>query len=474
MTEKQHYDLIVIGGGPAGEKGAARAAYNKKRVALIEQAEVLGGTVLSAGIPAKALREAALSFSGFRKRDMFGVDLQYQGEVDVQTFMRHEREVRTAAQNASAINMQKHGVERYRGIASFVDAHTIAVDCAPDHIEITGDYILIATGSRPFRPSHFPFHHPRLFDATTILSMHTLPRRLAIIGGGIIGSEFAGIFGALGIEVHLVHSQDRFFSFADHEISDLLFQSLTDMDGMNLHLSTRVETIEVTDDRRQLLLQLNSGEQLSVDTVLASTGRIGNTEGLNLTAVGVNVSKRGHIAVNEFGQTAVSHIYAAGDVIGFPALASTSIEQARTAATHAFQSTGSPTAPPIHIPYGLWTVPEVSMVGETEQSLQAKNQPYIVGRAYYNENPRGMVLGEKYGLLKLIFEPETLKLLGAHIIGQSATDLIAIAASGLQVGADCYHFLHIYFNLPSLAVMYQTAAYDALGKHDLQQAAKLK
>jgi NAD(P) transhydrogenase len=455
-----HYDLIVIGSGPAGEKGAARAAYEGKSVALIEMASVLGGSVASQGVPTKTLRETALNICGFQKRDVYGVDIQYKDKLDIQTFMYHEREVRTAVQSGVALNLERHHIHRYAGVASFDDAHTIRITSSPGEITINGDVILIATGSKPVRPPIFPFDHPNIYDSSTILDMHRLPRSLTVVGGGIVGCEFACLFGALGIEVNLIHTQERLFPFVDHEISNLLLESMEAM-GLNRYLPDRVQAVQTSPDRTEIKVILESGAQIVTEAVLAAVGRSSNTENLRLENAGVQAGKRGLLEVNEFYQTEIPHIYAAGDVIGFPALSSTSMEQGRQAVTHAFQFDYR-MASANSIPFGIWTIPEISMVGETEQSLQAKGQAYIVGRARYNQNPRGMVLGDKLGLLKLIFSASDLRLLGVHIIGQEACELIGTGLIAIETQATAQNFINLCFNFPSLSDMFKYAAYDAL------------
>jgi NAD(P) transhydrogenase len=455
-----HYDLIVIGSGPAGEKGAARAAYEGKSVALVEMASVLGGTVASQGVPTKTLRETALNISGFQKRDVYGVNLQYKDKLDIQTFMYHEREVRTAVQTGVALNIERHHIHRYAGTASFEDAHTIRIASSPGEITIQGNVILIATGSRPVRPPTFPYDHPKVYDSSTILNMHKLPKSLTVVGAGIVGCEFACLFGALGIEVNLIHTQERLFPFVDHEISDLLLESMKEM-GMHLYLPDRVEAVRTSPDREEIQVILQSGGKIVTEALLAAVGRSSNTENLQLEKAGLHAGKRGLLEVNEFFQTEVPHIYAAGDVIGFPALSSTSMEQGRQAVTHAFQLNYR-MASANSIPFGIWTIPEISMVGETEQTLQAKGQAYIVGRARYNQNPRGMVLGDQHGLLKLIFSADDLHLLGVHIVGQEACELIGTGLIAIETQATALNFINLCFNFPSLSDMFKYAAYDAL------------
>lgn len=458
-----YYDLLVIGSGPAGEKGAARAAYEGKRVAMVEGSPVMGGAMDIQGVPAKTLREAALDLSGVLKRGLYGVDLRYPKDLDVQTFLYHERQVQSTIQEMVAANMARHGVQVYQGWASFEDLHHLHIAGEDGETVIGGDVILIATGSRPLRPPSFPFHHPSVYDSSTILNLRRLPRDLIVVGGGIVGCEFACLFSALGLPVHLVHSQEELFPFVDREIAGLLRDSMRAM-GITLHLGSRVNQTTVEEGSPEVRVALSSGQEIHSEALLASVGRASNTEKLRLENAGVQVGERGLIKVNEFFQTNVPHIYAAGDVIGFPALTSTSMEQGRMAVTHAF-GFHYPLTPAGHIPYGIWTIPEISMVGETEETLRARGQKYLTGRVRFNRNPRGLVLGEDHGLLKLLFSADDLKLLGVHIIGQEACELVATGLLALETGATAYNLINLCFNFPSLADMYKYAAYDALGEY---------
>ena len=462
----EHYDLIVLGSGPAGEKGAVRAAYEGKRVALVEMASVLGGTATSSGIPAKALRETALAISGLRGRQITGLDLRYTPELDIQTFMFQERQVQTAVQSSVAINLERHHVRRYVGQAAFDDPHTIRVACNPGDVTITGDVIMIATGARPVRPPSFPWHHPKVYDATTILTMHQLPRQLTVVGGGVVGCEFACLFAALGISVTLIHSQPYLFPFVDHEISNVLQQAMQAM-GMQLLLPDRLIETNIAANGKEIAVVLGSGMRLVTDALLVAVGRVSNTDTLHLERAGIEVGSQGRIQVNQSYQTEVPHIYAVGDVIGFPALASTAMEQGRLAVTHAF-SLPYRSDTRDHVPYGIWTIPEISMVGETEQTLQNKQVPYIVGRAQYQRNARGMVLADRVGLVKLIFSERDLTLLGIHIIGEDACELIGLGLLALETHATAYQLIDLCFNFPSLTEMYKYAAYDALGTYRTQ------
>jgi len=465
MTE--HFDLIVLGSGPAGEKGAVRAAYEGKRVALIESNSVLGGTATHSGVPTKSLRETALAIAGLRSRQLTGLTLQYTPELTIQTFMAHQRRVQMAVQSGVGVNLERHGVHRYVGAASFVDPHTISITSHPGELAITGDVILIATGARPVRPPNFPWHHPHVYDATTILTMHRLPPHLTVVGGGVVGCEFACLFAALGIPVTLIHSQEHLFPFVDHEVSHLLREALDAM-GIQLVLSDRVVETRIAADGSELAVELRSGVRIITQALLVAVGRMSNTDSLQLERAGVTLGPRGQIPVNKQYQTEVPHIYAAGDVIGSHALASTAMEQGRQAVTHAFGFNYRMHTPD-HVPYGIWTIPEISMVGETEETLQANGVPYIVGRAQYQRNARGMVLADPIGLLKLIFSASDLRLLGIHIIGEAACELIGLGMLALETQATAHTLIDLCFNFPSLTDMYKYAAYDALGIFRSQQ-----
>ena len=462
MKAEVDYDLIVIGGGPAGEKGAARAAYFGKKVALVEMTPVLGGASASATIPSKTLRETALIISGLRQRGLYGVDLSYKEELDVGTFLFRERHVRAAVQTAVADNMDRHQVDRLTGQATFIDAHTLRVASVNSETIIAAEVILIATGSRPVRPAFFPFDHPQVYDADTIFNMSQLPQTMTIVGAGVVGCEFACLFATLGIAVDLVHAGDTLFPFIDHEITENLAHSMQAM-GIKLHWSEKVTEIVTANGSQALRIVLGSGRAVSTEALLVAVGRASNTEHLALDKAGIRVGPRGLIAVNSWYQTTVPHIYAAGDVIGFPALASTAMEQARIAVGHAFQLTNQRELPNL-MPYGIWTIPEISTVGATEQKLQAEQTPYVVGRTRYANNPRGLMLGEAHGLLKLLFSAPDGRLLGVHIIGQEACELISIGLTALVAGMNVYHLVNLCFNYPSLSDLYKYAAYDALDK----------
>ena len=458
MTET--YDLIVLGSGPAGEKGAAQAAYFGKRVAIVEKASVLGGAAANTGtLPSKTLRESALHLTGFRHRGLFGLDVHLNEKVSARDFLYRAGHVTEKERERIARNIERHGIDLYKGTASFVDAHTVSIaggDAAASVIE--GGVIMIATGSHPFRPPNLPFDDPRVYDSDTILTIDDMPGTLVVAGGGVIGCEYACMFAALDVKVSLIEGRDRLIGFMDRQISESLAQSMAEL-CIALHLG---DTIEAVDCEGPLTMRLASSREIEADALLAATGRSGNTANLGLEGIGVELGSRGTITVNEKYQTALPHIYAAGDVIGFPALASTSMEQARIAMVHAFDLKYK-TELPLILPYGIYTIPECSMAGETEDSLKDKGVDYVAGIANYSENARGQIIGDETGFLKLLFETEEMKLVGVHVIGEQASELIHVGLTALLTGATADLFIQTCYNYPTLSEVYKYATYAALG-----------
>jgi NAD(P) transhydrogenase len=455
------YDLIVIGSGPAGEKGAAQAAYFGKKVALVEREPVLGGAAANTGtLPSKTLRETALFFSGFQQRELYGLHVRIKEKLTTRDLLARERLVTEGERARIQQNLKQHHVTLYVGAASFVDPHTIAIKpdrCPEFHIQ--GDVILLATGSYPYRPTHFPFHDPRVYDSDTILTLHEIPASMLVVGGGVIGCEYACMFAALGVQVTLVEKRPRLLEFLDAELAEALRVQMGAL-GVQILMPDGVEEV---DPGEAIEVQLKSGTVLHVDTVLVSAGRCGNTEALQLDRVGIQADERGRIRVNAHYQTSLPHVYAAGDVIGAPALASTSMEQARVAMVHGFELKYRAGLPQI-LPYGIYTIPECSMAGETEETLVQKKIPYVVGKAEYAKNARGQIIGDSAGFLKLLFHEEDLRLLGVHVIGEQATELVHVGLSGLLLGVTADLFIQTCYNYPTLTEMYKYATYDALGR----------
>lgn len=457
----QHYDLLVIGTGPAGEKGAAQAAYFGKRVAIVEAAPEFGGACVNTGtIPSKILRESALYFSGIQQRGLYGVDYSLRQGLTIKNFMHRKDILVDEEREKVRENLAAHHVDVFSGVAAFVDHRTISVagaQAAP--VLLQGDFILIATGSRPHRAPEIPFDDERIFDSDSILKMNLIPRSLAVVGGGVIGCEYASIFTALGVEVTLVDGRERVLPFLDAELSENLRERLTGL-GVRFLLGERMAQIARTGGGVRIDLQ--SGKKLEAEAALFAAGRRGATDELQLAKAGLALNKRGYLDVNESYRTSVPSIYAAGDVIGFPALASTSMEQGRVAVCHAFGFQYKQRVASM-LPMGVYTIPEISAVGETEQSCKEKGIDYEVGRARYANNARGLIAGDSAGLVKLLFRRSDRQLLGVHIIGESATELIHLGMMVLETGGKLDMFIDFVFNFPTLSEMYKYAAYDGLG-----------
>ncbi|MEO8359241.1 MAG: Si-specific NAD(P)(+) transhydrogenase [Vicinamibacteria bacterium] len=460
MNDAQEFDLIVIGSGPAGEKGAAQAAYFGKRVAMIERQSQLGGALINTGtVPSKTLRETALYFSGLDQRGLYGIDYTLRENLTVPQFMHREVEVTRSLRDLVGQNMERHKVTLFQGAAQFIDPHTIAVTLDGTAVaKLRAPVVLIATGSRPVWPKDTP-HDPRLYDSDTILHMDTIPKSMAVIGAGVIGCEYATMFQALGVNVTLVCSSEQLLPFVDAEISDHLRLQMDFLGLTLLRKTTLMETV-LDEGSDSVLLRLSCGD-VWADRVLFASGRQGATAGLELEQAGIVANERGQIKVNENYQTAASHIYAAGDVIGIPALASTSMEQARVAMCHAFDLGYKNRVSPL-LPMAIYTIPEIASVGETEESCARQGIPCLVGRASYEGNARGQIVGDLQGLIKLVFRSPDKKLLGVHIVGENASELIHVGQAVLHFGGGIDDFIAMVFNIPTLGDAYKYAAYNGL------------
>ena len=456
------FDLVVIGGGPAGSSGALAGGLLGKKAALVEREALVGGAGINTGtIPSKTLRETSLMLSGWRARRLLGVDLSLRREATIADFMRGEKQVTSSERRRLEARLAHRGVTRFHGEASFVDPHTIRiVGEGGAETRIRGDKILIATGSSPLRPPEFPFGDNRVHDSNEILQLEALPKKLIVIGGGVIGSEYAGTFAALGTEVHLVDARDTLMPFLDAEISKGLSAAMS-ANGVRFHWNEKVVKCDASRPG-DVILTMSSGATLSGDGVLVAAGRSSNTESLDLAAAGLTPGKRGLVQVGPYFQsTEAPHIYGAGDVIGPPALASTGIEQARVAVLHAFGETLKGDIAHL-LPTGIYTIPEASCVGATEAGLVEKQIPYIVGRARYADIPRGDIMGETTGFLKLLFQQDDLRLLGVHVMGEQATEVIHIGLVAMMMNATADLFNRACFNYPTLGDLYKYAAYDAI------------
>ena len=456
----EHFDFVVIGSGPAGEKAAAQAAYFGKHVAIVERSPIPGGVAVSnAGIPTKTLRETALYITGFRRRDVYGVHLQLDPEATVERLRSRTGEVVRTMTESVRRNIERHGIELIHGNARLDSQRSVIVRSrkGPDRV-LEADAVLIATGSRPFHPPGIPFDDPDVYDSETIMTVDHPLYHTVVVGGGAVGCEYASIFTALGVEVTVIDQADRLLPFLDLELSDLLAQSFRKT-GMRVLLDAG--RASVARDSHGLKVQLPDGETLRPGEVLFAAGRVGNTEGLGLEEVGVELDARNRIVVNASFRTNVEGIYAAGDVIGPPALASVSMEQGRVAACSAFNIPFKETLDPLP-PFGVYSIPEVAMVGLTEEAAAAANIDYEVGRGWFDRNARATIAGVPEGFVKLVFRRSTRELLGIHILGDMAAELIHQGQSALHFGATIDHFIHLTYNVPTESEAYKYAAYDGL------------
>ena len=455
------YDLIVIGGGPAGMSAARTAVMHGKTVALVNRQAELGGAGVNTGtLPSKTLRETALALSGVQARNLTGLDVALRREATVGDFLHHEQNVKTGFNATLAQWTEALKIDLFYGTATFESPNTVRVKSnANGELKLQGEKILIATGSSPLRPPPFPFDRPEIYDSDTILNLDRLPKSMAVAGAGVIGSEYACIFAALGVEVHLIDGRDTLLPFLDGEVSQALAAAMK-RNGILLHQKERIQGCVVTGPS-QITLKLSSGSELQVEAVLVAAGRKSNTADLNLPAIGVATGEHGLIKVDEYYCTSVPHIYAAGDVIGFPALASTSLEQGHRAMCHAFNLEALAGLPAL-LPTGIFTIPEASMVGETEETLKKKGIDYVVGRWPFANSMRGRIIGDTNGFLKLLFRRSDLKLLGVHVLGEHATEMVHVGLIAMLAGATARIFDEACFNLPTLSEIYKFAARTVL------------
>ncbi|GEJ56709.1 Si-specific NAD(P)(+) transhydrogenase [Anaeromyxobacter diazotrophicus] len=454
-----HYDVVVIGSGPAGEHGAVQAASYGKKVALIEKEAVPGGASANTGtIPSKALRETALAIQQARSRDAHGIEFSVSETVTIPELMGR-RGLVTAREHSRIRNrLNAAGVEQFRGVASFADAHTVRITLADGSFQdIQAEVVLLATGTRPSHPPQYTFDHQHVYDSDSILMLDTVPRSLAILGGGVAGCEYASMFAALGVHVSIIDSKPRLLPWLDAELS-IAMQDLFALAGIDMHQERRAQRLEVGD--RDVLVTLSDGSRLVAEKVLVAAGRQGNVESLDLAAAGLSATDKGYLEVDEHYRTKVPHIYAAGDLIGFPGLASTSMEQGRVAMTHALGKKYQQKVAEL-LPVGIYTIPEVSSVGATEEALKQKGIPYVVGKTPLTENARANLIGEAVGFLKLVASPQDGELLGVHCIGPHASELVHLGSAVMALGGTIHYFTQAVFNYPTLGEAYKYAAYDA-------------
>jgi NAD(P) transhydrogenase len=456
------YDLVVIGSGPGGQKAAIAAAKLGKSVAVVERLQMIGGVCVNTGtIPSKTLREAVVYLTGMSQRELYGASYRVKEKITPADLLARTQHVIGREIDVVRSQLMRNRVELYTGHGRFVDEHTVMVEDTNrgEQVSVRGEYIVIATGTKPARPAGVEFDEERVLDSDGILDVKSLPSSMVVVGAGVIGIEFASMFAALGTKVTVVEKRDSMLDFCDPEIVEALRFHLRDL-AVTFRFGEEVTAVDV--GSAGTVTTLASGKQIPAETVMYSAGRQGQTDHLDLANAGLEADSRGRIFVDDRFQTKVDHIYAVGDVIGFPALASTSMEQGRLAAYHAF---GEPTAGMSELqPIGIYSIPEVSYVGATEVELTKDSIPYEVGVSRYRELARGQIAGDSYGMLKLLVSTEDLRLLGVHIFGTNATELVHIGQAVMGCGGTVEYLVDAVFNYPTFSEAYKIAALDVMNK----------
>ena len=457
----QTYDLLVIGSGPAGQRAAIQGAKSGKRVAVIEKREVVGGASINTGtIPSKTIREAVLHLSGYNYQNIYGVNYRVKEKITMADLAFRVQHVIKTEIDVTQAQLSRNGIEVITGVASFLDPHHIRVEGSRGHSDFEAGVIIIATGTKPATSLKVPLNNRTIINSDQILLMPDIPKTMIVVGGGVIGVEYTCMFATLGSRIILIEKRPRLLEFADSEMVEALSYRLRDS-RVTLRLNEEVESVEATPDGG-VVANLQSKKKISGDALLYAVGRQGNVDELNLSAACIEADARGRILVDADYRTKQPHIYAVGDVIGFPSLASVSMEQGRIAAAKAF---GLPVhSNPASYPYGIYTIPEISFIGKTEEQLTEEDVPYEVGIAYYREIARGQIMGDTTGRLKLIFHRETKELLGAHIIGDGAAELLHIGQAVFILKGTVEYFVDTVFNYPTLAECYKAAAFNGLNK----------
>lgn len=459
------YDLIVIGSGPAGQKSAIAAAKMGKRVAVIDKRSAIGGVCVHTGtIPSKTFREAVLYLTGFSQRSFYGKDYVVKENIAMSDLMFRVRAVVQREAEVISNQLRRNSIAVIDGTAKFLDPHTVEIASADGPTQqLKAAHIMIACGTRPAHNANIPLDGTQIFDSDQLPSIENLPKEIIVVGAGVVGLEFASMFAAMNVEVTLIDARPTLLDFADREIIESLMYQLRRR-GTIFRLGEKV--LEVTKDgdggRGRVHVKMESGKTIHGHALLYTVGRQANTDLMNIDAAGLKANPRGQLEVNAFFQTNVEHIYAAGDVIGFPSLASTSMEQGRLASCHMFGTPG--VLDPRLLPYGIYTIPEISMVGATEEQLTKERVPYEIGVAKYEELAKGQMLGDEQGMLKILFHPETFEVLGVHIIGDRAAEIIHIGQTAMALDAPLQYFRDAVFNYPTLAEAYKVAALDGLNK----------
>lgn len=456
----KQYDVVVVGAGPAGQRAAVQAAKLGASVIVIEPRPTIGGAAVAGGtIPSKALREAVLYLTGFRERELYGVSYSVKQDILLQDLTYRLDHILKREIAVMESQLARNGVEVMHGKASLSGDHTVMVDRGHEKIEIIADHVILTPGSQPYHSEHVPIDGVRIFDTDQILNLRDIPRRLAVIGAGVVGVEYACMFAALGVRVTLVDVQEQLLSFVDREIVEALIYHMRDS-GVLFQLGEGVESVTTEGD--EVIAITESRKRIVSDALLYTIGRQGSTDGLGLEKVGLEADERGRLAVDDRFCTSVPYIYAAGDVIGFPALASSSMEQGRIAARNALGAPTDGIQDPL--PFGIYTIPEISIVGKTEAQLTKDRVPYEIGLGRYSETARGQIVGDSTGRLKLLVHTETRDLLGVHIIGEGASELIHIGQAVIALDGKLDYLVNNVFNYPTLAECYKVAALDAYNK----------
>jgi NAD(P) transhydrogenase len=454
------YDLLVIGSGPAGQRAAVQAAKLGRRVAIVERGNMVGGVCVNTGtIPSKTLREAVVYLTGHTQRAMYGQSYRLKENVTMDDLLWRAQHVIQQEVDVIRDQLARNHVELVCGSARFVDEHTLAVTDGGSERRVDGDFVVLAVGTTPSKPKDVAFDGRTVLDSDGLLQLTSVPSTLVIVGGGVIGIEYASMFAALRTRVTVIERRDRLLEFCDSEVVEALQYHLREL-GVTFRFGEAVTAVETNDGGA--VTTLASGKKIPSDVVFYSAGRRGATDGLELDAVGLEVDDRGRLIVNEQFQTAVPTIYAVGDVIGFPSLAATSAEQGRRASCYAFGvPVGAGDAP---LPVGIYTIPEISYVGKTEEELTAAGVPYEVGVSRYRELARGAILGDKHGMLKLLVSPTDGSILGVHVFGSGATEVVHIGQMAMTKNATIDEFVDTVFNYPTLAEAYKVAALDVTNR----------
>jgi NAD(P) transhydrogenase len=455
------YDLVVIGSGPGGQRAAIQGAKAGKRVAVVEKQNAIGGVCINTGtIPSKTMREAVLHLSGFYSKNFYGANRAASEAISMRDLLFRVQRVVENEVGVTQDQLKRNGVDTIHGVAKFTDPHHLRVENGNGFAELEGEYIVIATGTQPASNAKVPINGRNIIDSDQILSMPQIPRTLIVVGGGVIGVEYACMFATLGVRVIIVEKRPRLLEFADTEMVEALSYQMRDHRA-TMRLNEEVESVEETPEGK-VAANLVSKKRINGDALLYAVGRQGNVERLDLPAAGIEADNRGRIKVDADFRTVQPHIFAVGDVIGFPSLASVSMEQGRIAAARAF---GLPVqTDPASYPYGIYTIPQISFIGKTEEQLTDSDVPYEVGVAYYREIARGQIAGHTDGRLKILFHRETLELLGVHIFGENAAELLHIGQAVFKLKGKITYFIDTVFNYPTLAECYKTAAFNGLNR----------